>query len=101
MLNRVQLIGKVTKTPEIMENKDGKKFTILNVTVPRNFKNEKGEYETDFIDCTAYGKVTENICEHVKKGYTIAINGRIQNLSNTAQLQIIAERISFLSSKGE
>ena len=84
-----------------MENKDGKKFTILNVMVLRNFKNEKGEYETDFIDCTAYGKFAENVCEHVKKGYTIAVNGRIQNLSNTSQLQIIVERVSFLSSKGE
>lgn len=101
MLNQFTLVGRVTKTPEIMENQDGSKFTILNLAVPRNFKNKNGEYETDFIDCTLWKGIAENTCNYIKKGDMVGIRGKIQNLNNTAQLQLIAEKVTFLSSKEE
>ena len=54
MLNQIVLVGRITKTPEIIENQDGSKFAILNLAIPRTFKNENGEYDTDFIDCTLW-----------------------------------------------
>ena len=51
MLNQTALVGKLTKTPEIMENQDGSKFTIITLAVPRSYKNMNGEYDTDFIPC--------------------------------------------------
>lgn len=101
MLNQIVLVGRIAKTPEMMENQDGSKFAIINLAVPRTFKNENGEYETDFINCTLWTGIAENICKYCKKGDVVGINGRIQNLNNTAQLQLIAEKVSFLSSKEE
>lgn len=101
MLNQIVLVGRITKTPEMMENQDGSKFVIINLAVPRTFKNVSGEYETDFIDCTLWTGIAENTCKYCKKGDVVGIKGRIQNLNNTAQLQLIAEKVSFLSSKEE
>lgn len=101
MLNQISLVGRITKTPEMIENQDGSKFAIINLAVPRTFKNENGEYDTDFIDCTLWKGIAENACEYCKKGDIVGIRGRIQNLNNTAQLQLIAEKVSFLSSKEE
>ena len=101
MLNQISLVGRITKTPEMMENQDGSKFAIINLAVPRTFKNENGEYDTDFIDCTLWKGIAENACEYCKKGDLVGIRGRIQNLNNTAQLQLIAEKVTFLSSKEE
>ena len=101
MLNQIALVGRITKTPEMMENQDGSKFAIINLAVPRTFKNENGEYDTDFIDCTLLKGIAENTCKYCKKGDVVDIKGRIQNLNNTAQLQLIAEKVSFLSSKEE
>ena len=101
MLNQFTLVGRITKTPEMMENQDGSKFAIINLAIPRTFKNKNGEYDTDFIDCTLWKGIAENTCEYCKKGDVVGIKGRIQNLNNTAQLQLIAEKVSFLSSKEE
>ena len=101
MLNQFTLVGRITKTPEMMENQDGSKFAIINLAVPRTFKNENGKYDTDFIDCTLWKSIAENTCKYCKRGDTIGIRGRIQNLNNTAQLQLIAEKVTFLSSKEE
>lgn len=101
MLNQIVLVGRITKTPEMIENQDGSKFAIINLAVPRTFKNENGEYETDFINCTLWTGIAENACKYCKKGDVVGIKGRIQNLNNTAQLQLIAEKVSFLSSKEE
>ena len=101
MLNQIVLVGRITKTPEMMENQDGSKFAIINLAVPRTFKNENGEYDTDFIDCVLWKGIAENTCNYVKKDDVVGVRGRIQNLNNTAQLQLIAEKVSFLSSKEE
>lgn len=99
MLNNVVLVGRLTKDPELMENQNGSKFAIINLAIPRKYKNENGEYDTDFIDCTILKEIAKNTCEYCKKGDVVGIKGRIENLSNTAQLQLIAEKITFLSSK--
>lgn len=101
MLNQATIVGKITKTPEIMENQDGSKFAILNLAVPRNFKNKNGEYETDFIDCALWTGIVENVCKYCKKGDIVGVKGRIQNINNTAQLQLIAEKVSYLNNKEE
>lgn len=101
MVNQIVLVGRITKTPEMMENQDGSKFAIINLAIPRTFKNKNGEYDTDFIDCTLWKGIAENTCEYCKKGDVVGIRGRIQNLNNTAQLQLIAEKVTFLSNRKE
>ncbi len=99
MLNNVVLVGRLTKNPEIMENQDGSKFAIITLAIPRSYKNENGEYDTDFVDCSLWKAIADQTCEYCKKGDIVGVKGRIQNLSDTAQLQIVAEKVTFLSSK--
>ena len=49
MLNNLVLVGRLTSDPEIIENENGKKISIITLAVSRSFKNANGEYETDFI----------------------------------------------------
>lgn len=99
MLNEVILVGRLTKTPKIMENQDGSKFTLINLAVPRSYKNANGEYETDFIDCAISGNMANEICKYYEKGNLVAVKGKIQNVNYTSQLRIIAKKITFIASK--
>ena len=49
MMNQAMLVGRLTRDPEVVENESGTKYSNLTLAVPRNFKNEDGVYETDFI----------------------------------------------------
>lgn len=100
MLNQVTMIGRLVEKPEIKEEED-RKVCIITLAVPRSYKNEEGIYETDFVDCTLWSSVAERTAEWCNKGDIVCIKGRIQNLNNTAQLQLIAEKVSFLSSREE
>jgi len=79
MLNRVILIGRLTADPELkhigQENIPMCKFCIA---VDRRFKNQDGEKETDFINCTAWRKTAELISQYVKKGHRLAVEGTLQ-----------------------
>ena len=90
MLNQTILVGR------IIENEEEGYITI---TVPRHFKNEEGIYETDNIKCKVMGQVEKNTKEWTKKGDLIGIKGRLQTEEET--LYVMAEKITFLNSKGE
>lgn len=92
MLNQVVLVGRLT------EIKRENEYTIeIELAVPRSFKNEDGIYDTDYIKCMVNGNVAKNTEEYCKKGDLIGIKGRIQVKDDI--MNIIAERITFLSSK--
>ncbi len=105
MLNNVMLVGRLTKNPEIIKTDNGSSRTFVIVAVPRNYKNTKGEYETDFIKCILWNAMAERTCEYCKKGDVIGIVGRIESRSyekdgeTRYDSEIVAEKISFLSSK--
>ena len=90
MLNQIVLVGR------IIENEEEGYITIA---VPRYFKNEEGEYETDNIKCKVMENVEKNTKEWTKKGDIIGIRGRLQEEVGT--LYVMAEIITFLSSKKE
>ena len=73
MLNQFTLVGRITKTPEMMENQDGSKFAIINLAVPRTFKNENGEYDTNFIDCTLWAGIQKTLANIVKKAIRLVL----------------------------
>ena len=105
MLNQVVFVGRLTKDPEIITSESGKKRTRIIVAVNRGFKNMDGVYETDFIPCILWNAVAENTCEYCHKGDIIGVKGRIQTSSVENEdgyknyVEIIAEKITFLSSK--
>lgn len=101
MHNFLMIIGRVTK--DIVE-KDN--YYIINLAVQRGFKNEDGIYECDFFNIKIGKYSGSNYTDYVRKGDLIAIKGRLQNVKNededgnvTVKNEIIADRISFLSSQ--
>lgn len=98
MLNQAILVGRLTINP-VLEDKDNKKCSYITIAVPRSFKNANGEYETDFIKCTLWDAVARNTTEYCKKGDIIGIKGRIETYNDGNGIEIVAEKVTFLSSK--
>ena len=104
MLNQVVIVGRLVKKPIVEENENGRKVSEITLAVPRSYKNAEGIYDTDFIKCVLWNGIAENTAEYCNKGDVIGVKGRLQCLSGN-ELQLIAEKVSFLSSgktkKGE
>lgn len=105
MHNMVMLIGRLTSDLQINEVND-KKFVKMTLATQRNFKNEEGIYETDFFDITLWNAIAENTAEYCRKGDLVGIKGRLQDSvyekedgTKVHKLEIIAEKVTFLSSK--
>lgn len=100
MLNMFNCIGRLVKEPTL-EEKDGKKVNYITIAIPRKYKNVDGIYETDFIDIIIYNIAAENVVEYCKKGNLVAVKGRLQSdiVDDEKVINLIAENISFLSSK--
>lgn len=105
MLNQVVLAGRLVKDPEILTTENNKKMTIITVAVPRSYKNMEGNYDTDFIKCVLWAGIAETTCEYCKKGDIVGIKGRIQvntyekDNEKKYNMEVVAEKVSFLSSK--
>lgn len=78
MFNRIVLIGRLTADPELKFVGDNIALCKFSLAVDRRFKDDKGEKQTDFINCTAWRKQAEIICQYVKKGHKLAIEGTLQ-----------------------
>lgn len=100
MLNQVVIVGRLTQNPQIRELENGRKETIITVAVPRSYKNVDGTYDTDFIRCTLWNGIAETTCEYCKIGDIVGVKGRLQREEH-GNLRVIAEKVSFLSSKRE
>jgi single-strand binding protein len=106
LLNRVVLIGRLTKDPELRYTPNGVAVANFTLAVDRNFKNAQGERDTDFIPCVVYRQLAELVTNYLAKGKLAAVDGRIQVRSFTGQdgqkrwvTEIIAEDVRFLSPK--
>ena len=104
MLNQLVIVGRLVKKPIVEENENGRKVATITLAVQRSYKNAEDVYETDFIKCTLWNGIAENTVEYCDKGDLVGVKGRLQCLSGN-ELQLIAEKVSFLSSgkteKGE
>ena len=107
-MNKVCLIGRLTAKPELRYNSNNIAYTRFTVAVNRNFTNENGEREADFISCVGWRKTAEIICNHFNKGSQIGLEGRIQTGSYDAEdgtkrytTDIVVENITFLDKKSD
>lgn len=105
MLNQVILVGRLVRNPELQITDSGKKRSSITLAVSRGYKNQNGEYDTDFLDCTLWTGIAENTHEYCKSGDVIGVKGRLQTwmLENedgtkSKKMEIIAEKVTFLSS---
>lgn len=103
MLNQVVIVGRLVGDVELKETENRAKKATVTLAVPRSYKNNEGEYETDFIRCQLYGKVAENTAEYCEKGDIIGIRGTLQSYKHEdkSYLKVVAEKITFLSNKTE
>ena len=106
-MNKVILIGRLTKDPEMRTTASGIANTTFSIAVQRNFTNQNGEREADFINCVSWRKQAENIAKYCNKGSQVAVDGRIQTRSYDHQdgtkryvTEVIADNVTFLGSKG-
>lgn len=102
MLNQVILVGRLTSDIKVVKDDNGAKYAVITLAIPRSFKNAEGEYDTDFISTIAYDNIATNTAEYISKGDIVGVKGRTAKSSQDSELQIIAEKVTFLSkSKSE
>lgn len=99
MINQIILVGRLVDNPVLEETENGIKTTTLELAIPRTFKNDNGEYDVDYISATLIKGNADAVTEYCRKGDTIGVRGRVARLSNSNEMQIIAERVTFLSNK--
>jgi single-strand DNA-binding protein len=107
MMNRVVLVGRLTKDPELRYTPNGVAVTTFSLAVNRPFSNQQGERETDFINCVVWRKPAENVANFLKKGSLAGVDGRIQTRNYEGQdgkrvyvTEVLAESVQFLEPKG-
>lgn len=104
-MNSVQLVGRLTKDPEIKYTNAGLSIARFSVAVDRRFKSE-GQPTADFPNCVAFGKTAEFIEKYFRKGSRIGLIGRIQTGSYQKEdgtkvytTDVVAENVEFVESK--
>jgi single-strand DNA-binding protein len=109
MLNKVIIMGRLTKDPDFKQTQSGISMCKFSVAVERQFKDSKtGERLTDFLDCTAFRGTAEFISRYFTKGNMILVEGNIQNNNYTDNNgvkhysnNIMVENVSFCGGKNE
>jgi single-strand DNA-binding protein len=103
LLNRVILIGRLTRDPELRYTAAGVALTSFSLAVDRNYVNQQGERGTDFIRITVWRKLAETCANHLNKGRLVAVEGRLQTRSyETPEGQkrqitdVVADDVRFL-----
>ena len=78
MLNTIQLIGRLTKEPDLRYTQSGKAVALATLAVQRSFKNQNGEYEADFIRLKIFDKRGEMFANYVQKGHIVGVSGSLR-----------------------
>jgi len=107
VLNRIILIGRLTRDPELRYVPSGQPVASFTLAVDRPFVNQQGERATDFIDIVAWRKLAEQVTQHLNKGRLVAVEGRLQVRSYETQdgqkrkvAEVVADAVRFLDRKG-
>ncbi len=102
-MNRVILIGRLVRDPEVRVTQSGLSVTRMRIAVDRARTNAAGNREADFIDITVWGKQAETVGQYLKKGRLIAVDGRLQVRNyetpegqKRTYYEVVAERVQFL-----
>ena len=106
MLNKIVIMGRLTRDPELRRTQSGTPVTSFSLAVDRDFKSQSGEKETDFIDVVAWRNTAEFAAKYFTKGRMAIASGRLQirdwqdsNGNNRRSAEVIADSIYFGDSK--
>ncbi len=105
-MNKVFLIGNLTRDPELTETPSGVAVCHFSIAVNRGYSSQDGERQTDFFNCTAWRGQAETIARFTKKGNKVAVSGSIQlrnyednqGVKRTA-VDIVVQDVEFLTPK--
>lgn len=105
-MNKFIAIGRSTKDVELKYTPSNTALADFSIAVKRTFKSADGEYESDFFNCIAFGKLAETISKYVRKGDMVGIEGRVQTRNYLDKegnkkyvTEIVVENIDFLQPK--
>ena len=108
MLNRVILIGRLTRDPELRYTASGTAVATFTLAVDRSRPNAQGEREADFIPIVVWQKQAENVANYLGKGSLVAVDGRMQVRNYDGKdgvrrwvTEVVAENVRFLDRRGE
>lgn len=103
MLNKVILIGRLCRDPEVRYTQSGKAVTTFDIAVDRPVANAQGQRETDFIPIVTWGKLAETCGNYLNKGRLVAVDGRLQIRSYETPdgqkrrvAEVVADGVRFL-----
>ncbi len=107
-MNKVILIGRLTRDPELRYTGNNTPVATFSLAVNRQFTNQNGEREADFINCIVWRKLAETVKNYLSQGSQVAVEGRIQTRryqndkgENKYITEILVENIEFLESKNK
>ena len=105
-MNKSNLIGRLTKTPELKTTASGVNVCSFTLAVNRRFKNTEGNYDADFINCVAWRNHAEFLCKYFGKGDMVGIVGTIQTRNYEKEdgqkvfiTEVVVEEVHFCGSK--
>ncbi|WP_048601613.1 single-stranded DNA-binding protein [Rubeoparvulum massiliense] len=105
MINRVVLVGRLTRDPELRYTPSGVAVATFTLAVNRTYKNAQGEREADFINIVVWRQLAELCANYLKKGRQAAVDGRLQTRSyennegrKVYVTEVVAENVQFLDS---
>ena len=106
MINRVVLVGRLTRDPELRKTVNGASVASFTIAVDNRTKGPNGEKTTSFIPCTAWNQQAENACKYTHKGSLVGVEGRLNQRSYDAKdgrkvsvVEVICDSVQFLESK--
>ena len=106
MLNKIFIMGRLTRDPELRRTQNGTAVTSFSLAVDRDFKSQSGEKETDFIDVVAWRSTAEFVAKYFTKGRMAVVEGRLQirdwkdkDGNNRRSAEVVADNIYFGDSK--
>lgn len=106
MLNRIVLMGRLTKDPELRRTGSGIAVASFTLAVDRDFKSQDGQKQTDFIDCVAWRSTAEFVSKYFTKGRMAAVSGQLQirdwqdkEGNKRRSAEVVADNVYFADSK--
>lgn len=106
MINNVVLVGRLTRDAELRYTPSNQAVATFTLAVNRNFKNQNGDREADFINCVMWRQQAENIANWTQKGMLIGVTGRIQTRNYENQqgqrvyvTEVVAETFQVMESR--
>ena len=104
-MNKVILMGRLTRDPEVRYGNDNRPIARYSIAVDRRYKDQSGNYPTDFFNLTSFGKTAEFVEKYLRKGTKIVIDGELRNNNyekdgkTVYSDQIVVNSVEFAESK--